>query len=180
MNKTKITNLVLVECFDQNDYLENQKKIYGSLNKILSSFDFDDNLSFAKEYIDNINSDIFLSNKKVLIYVLRLNQTPVSFLIYCDGRIDMLWTDFEFAKLGYATILLRAIAVELFGENVFEFSVEFDKENLIAENLFESFGKIENVKILEKTEKNGKKTYKFDIKSIKIDEILKNLKEFAI
>lgn len=180
MNKTKIANSVLVETFDQNDYLTNQKKIYDGLVKILDSFDYDSNLSSAREYIDNLNSDIFLNNKKVLIFVLKLNQTPISFLIFCDEKIDLLWTDFEFAKLGYATILLRYFATEIAKNGIYEFGAEFDQNNLIADNLFESFGKIENVKILQNDAKNGKKTYKFDIKNIKIDQILKDLQKFAI
>lgn len=180
MNKTKITNSVLVECFDQNDYLENQKKIYDSIAKILSSFDFDYNLPFAREYVDNLNSDIFLSNKKVLIYVLKVGQTPVSFLTFCDGKIDLLWTDFEFAKLGYATILLRTFAIDLVQKGVFEFASEFDEKNMIADNLFESFSKLENVEILENNTENGKKAYKFGIKNIKADKILQDLKQFAI
>ena len=65
MKKTKITNSLSVEKFDENDYLNNQKEIYDKLNKILNSFDFDENLSFAREYLDNLNGDIFLTNKKV-------------------------------------------------------------------------------------------------------------------
>lgn len=180
MNKTKITNSVAVECFDQNDYQLNQKKIYDDLTKILNSFDYDENLSFAKDYVDNLNGDIFLSGKKVLIYVLKVQQMPVSFLIFCEGKIDMIWTDFEFAKLGYATILLRAFAVDLHKQNVFQFAFEFDQQNLIADNLCDSFSKIENVEILQNSLKNGKKTYIFGIKNLKIDQILQSLKEFAI
>lgn len=180
MNKTKITNTISLHIFDENDYVANQKQIYDDLNKVLNSFDFDANLSFAREYLDNLNSDIYLNDKKFQIFELKINKTVVSFAICSGKKIDMIWTDFEFAKLGYATILLRLVAIEFFKQNKFEFCVEFDEKNLIAESLFESFGKIENVKILQKNEKNGKKTYKFDIKNIKIDEILKKLKEFAI
>ena len=40
--------------------------------------------------------------------------------------------------------------------------------------------KIENVKNSQKDTKNGQKLYNFDIKSIKIDQILQNLQNFAI
>ena len=92
----------------------------------------------------------------------------------------MLWTDFEYAKLGYATILLRTFAVELFKKNIYKFITEFDENNLIATSLFNSFAKIENVKNSQKDTKNGKKSYVFDIKLIKIDQILQNLQNFAI
>ncbi|MBO7508137.1 MAG: hypothetical protein J6T39_00640, partial [Clostridia bacterium] len=73
-----------------------------------------------------------------------------------------------------------AFAIDLVQKNVFEFAAEFDEKNLIADSLFESFSKLENVEVLKNNTENGKKTYKFGTKNIKIDKILQDLKEFAI
>ena len=179
MQKRKITNSISVEIFDENDFLNNQKEIYDSLKKILNSFDFDENLAESKDYLDNLNGDIFLESKKVEIFVLKQNRTPVSFAILSNKKLDMIWTDFEYAKLGFATILLRAGVIELFEKHKFEFCAEIKNTNLIAKSLFESFAKVDGV-VCEKQQKQNEINFKFNIEKIDTKKVMNDLIAFAI
>ena len=180
MEKLRLTNSLHVVMYNQNDYLQNQKQILTDLEKIVDSFDFDNNLEYTKEYLFNLNSDIFINNSKVKIFVLFLNKTAVSFVILCNDKLDLLWTHFDYAKLGYATILVRAMCVMLYNQNEFKFCVEEDDSNLIFGSLLNSFKKVEEIKFTEKVMKNGKKMLNFDIKNIKTDEILANIQKIAL
>ncbi|HAJ77792.1 MAG TPA: hypothetical protein DCO89_01830 [Clostridiales bacterium] len=180
MEKLRLTNSLQVFMYDQNDYLQNQKQILSDLQKVIDSFDYDKNLEQSKEYLFNLNSDIFLDNTNVKIFVLFLNKTAISFAVIKNQSLDLFWTHFDYVKLGYATILLRAMCIMLYNQNAFKFCVQEDNDNLIFSSLLNSFKKLEEIKFSEKTAKNGKKTLNFDIKNIKTDEILLNIQKIAI
>ncbi len=180
MEKLKLTNTLHAIMYNQNDYLQNQKHILFNLQKIIDSFDFDENMEQSKEYLYNLNSDIFINNGKVKIFVLYQNKTAISFVVLKNRKLDLLWTYFDYTKLGYATILLRAMCVMLHRQNEFKFSVKENDNNLIFASLLNSFKKVDGVKFNEKTIKNGEKILNFDIKSIKIDEILANIQKIAL
>lgn len=180
MEKLRLTNSLQVFMYDQNDYLQNQKHILSDLQKVIDSFDYDKNLEQSKEYLFNLNSDIFLDNTNVKIFVLFLNKTAISFAVIKNQSLDLFWTHFDYAKLGYATILLRAMCIMLYNQNAFKFCVQEDNDNLIFSSLLNSFKKLEEIKFGENTAKNGKKTLNFDIKNIKTDEILLNIQKIAI
>ena len=120
-----------------------------------------------------------MDSKKVEIFVLKQNRTPVSFSILSNKKIDMIWTDFEYAKLGFATMLLRVVAVELFEKEQFEFLVEIKNTNLIAKSLFESFEKIDGV-VCESEEKNDTTSYKFNFKNMDTKRVLQDVQKLAI
>ena len=178
MQKFNLTNSLTILEYDEADYLEKNKKICDILNKIFSGFDEDDNTSFAREYLDNLNGDIFLSKKKIRIFLLKQNTEYVSFLIFDNNQIKLIWTNNEYAKLGFATILLRATTTILFEDGVRHFDVEIEKENLIGQSLFESFGKVDGVVV--KRDEKAKIKYNFDIENIDVSKILQDIKNFAI
>ena len=180
MEKLRLTNNLHVNMYDQDDYLQNQKHILTELQKIVDSFDYDNNLEYTKEYLFNLNSDIFINNSKVKIFVLYQNKTAISFVVLNNCKLDLIWTHFDYAKLGYATILLRAMCVMLHKQNTYTFCVEECAENLIFSFLFDSFKKVEEIKFIEKNAKNSKKMLNFDIKNIKIDNILSNIQKIAL
>ena len=180
MKKIKITKTISMISYDENDYLNNQKEIYDSMIKIINSFDADQTAVLHKEYIDNLNGDIYLENKKVNIFLLKQNQIPISFAIFSNDKLDMIWTNFEYVKLGFATIILRVVATELKLLNISSFDAEVNSENLVAQSLFDSFAKVEGVEHMANNQENNKKTHKFDIKNIKNDKILQEIKDFAI
>ena len=178
MQKFNLTNSLTIFEFDEKDYLEKNKKICDILNKIFSGFDEDDNTSFAREYLDNLNGDIFLSKKKIRIFLLKQNTEYVSFLIFDNNQIKLIWTNNEYAKLGFATILLRATTTILFEDGVRHCDVEIEKENLIGQSLFDSFGKVDGVVV--KRDEKEKIKYNFDIENIDVSKILQDIKNFAI
>ena len=180
MKKLQLTKTLNLKTYNEDDFLQNQKQILDDIQKILGSFDYDNNLETAKEYLFDLNSEIFLNNKKVNIFVLYREKLPLSFAICADKKLVWIWTHFEYTKLGYATILLRALAFELKNEGVENFSVDIDTDNFVAQSLFESFSKIDKIKIFEKNERNGKKTCNFDIKGVNFDKILQEIENFAI
>ena len=180
MNKLEITKAVYVKHFNQDEFLTNQADILKDLNAIVDSFDYDVNLEYTKDYLCNLNSDIFLNNSKVDIFILYCNNEPVSFVVMCNNNVDLFWTNYEYAKLGYATVLIRAMSSMFAKEKKYNLTFKIDENNLIFSSLLESFKKVEGIKFIEKLAKNGKKTIKFSTKNINFEEILTKIKEMTI
>ena len=181
MQKLNITKSISVACFDEKDYISQNQKIYDDIKNILSSFDDDPLLTEAKDYVDNLNGDIFLTGKKVDIFLLKQNTQAVSFLIVEDDELKTIWTHFDFLKLGYATILLRAFAILQKSAGKTKIKCKVDDKNLVAENLFDSFSKVENIVVNKSNADNKTKIeYSFDFENIDEQKLLKDVQQFAI
>ena len=180
MKKLQLAKKMCIKQFDQSDFLTSQKIILDDLNKILDSFDYDQNLESSREYLCDLNGNIYINNAKVDIFVLYVCATPVSFAVCSQNKIDLIWTNYDFVKLGYATILLRLIAILLCDKNKYDFEMELSQDNLIYASLITSFSKVEGIKCLEERKKNGKILYKFNTKDINNKKILDEIQNYAI
>lgn len=179
MQKLDITNLLSVVCYDENDYVKKNKDVYAGIQKVLSSFDDDEMLSWCKDYIENLNGDIFLSGKKFEIFLLKQKRDVVSFAVLCGGNLDMIWTHFDFAKLGFATILLRAVAIFQKDKNCCKFCANVKKNNLIAQSLMDSFAKTQNIKCKKTELLDGSLKYAFDVCALDANRLLEDIKKMA-
>ena len=180
MQKIKIANsLTMVKC-DENDFIYSNKEVYDWLTKILNSFDDDENLGWAKDYLENLNGDIFIDGKQVVIYVLKQHSQPISFLIFDGKKISLIWTHFDYVKLGFATILIREAMVDLHKCGKTKIEIEIGKNNLIMQTLLESFSKIEGMKSVQNELKSGNICYKFDTEEVKTDKVLQQIQNLVI
>lgn len=176
MEKLQITNSIKVDIYDSQEYIQNNKQINDYLNKVLGSV----STFFARDYLDSLNGDIYLLDKKVSIFVLFEADEPVSFAIYSKksnitASLDLIWTAQEYQKLGFATMLIRASAVVLKQKNVATILAEADEQNEIFHNLLLSFSKVETIQSKQENRK-----FKFGIKGLNTNQILDNIKKFAI
>ena len=174
MQKINITKSILIVKFDQNDYISKNQKIYDDIKNILKSFDDDLLLNQTIDYIDNLNGDIFLANKKVDIFELKQNSKTISFAIFENKTLKTIWTDYDYLKLGFATILLRIIAVMQKANKTQSFNCVVDECNLVAQSLFDSFSKIDGVNAQKKSN-NKKIEYLFDFANIDEKKILNDI-----
>lgn len=175
MKIINISKSLKVSTYDENDYISFNKEINNDLNKILAYYGFEE----EKEYLENLNGDIFLKHKRIFIYVLFEDKEPISFAIFEKTKknkvsLQFICTKLEYTKLGFATMLLRASACNLKDNQIDEFVVK-NIDDLILKNLLNSFAKVDGV-IFEENEK----FYNFDIKNIKNEQILSEIKQFYI
>ena len=176
MEKIDITDSLAVEVFDSDDYINNLQTIYDDLKQIFES----QQNAKIRDFVDDLNSNIFLESKKVFIYVLKAGSDAVSFAILskisnASIKLDTICTHIDFEKLGFATILVRVLATHLKKSNITSIVADFEEENFAYQNLLFSFSKVENIKTTE-----GKNHYKFDIKDIDVDKILEDVKSYVI
>ena len=176
MEKLQISNSISVSCFDSQDYLQNNKQISDSIDKILGNV----STTYAREYLDNLNGDIFLQDKKVFIFVLYAAKEPVSFVIFSKKSnisvsLDLIWTVDEYKKLGFATMLIRASAVLLKQQNIASVFAKVESQDDVLYKLLESFSKVESLQ-----SENKENQFKFGIKEINTEQILSDIKKFAI
>ena len=176
MKTIEITQNVKVEIFDSNDYIENQQKVYSSLKDIFNS----QSSAIIRDFVDDLNSDIFLQNKKVFIYVLKVGDDVVCFAIFSKisnrtANFDCICTHRDFEKLGFATVLVRAGLVNLKQNEISNIVANFEEQNFAYQNLLFSFSKIENM--ATKEEENR---YKFDISNVDENKILQDVKNLII
>src|SRR5574344_1947837 len=149
MTTTNISKVLNVDVFDQNDYFNSQKEVDEILQKVLKSYKdgattFD--LYDAKEYLENLNSELFLQKLSAKICVLCEHKSPVAFAIFVssDGltcRLDQIWTKKDYLRFGLATILLRECALIAKGEGLKNIIASTKKGQETAQDLFDSFGK---------------------------------------
>ena len=175
MKIINISKSLKVSTYDENDYISFNKEINNDLNKILAYYGFEE----EKEYLENLNGDIFLKHKRIFIYVLFEDKEPISFAIFEKTKknkvsLKFICTKLEYTKLGFATMLLRASACNVKDNQIDDFVVK-NIDDLILKNLLNSFAKVDGV-IFEE----NKKFYNFDIKSIKNEQILSEIKQFYI
>lgn len=170
MQKLELTKSLSLTQHSGDEYIENHKAINDALLKISNGFE--------KDYIDNLNGDIFINNKNISIFVLKQNRTPIAFAVVGiknkNAQVEMICTANDYQHLGYATILLRALAVRLLNNGVKFLSVEH-QQNEIVKNLVSSFSKIEDVLVAEETEKY----FTFDISGINENKIIEDIKKIA-
>ena len=105
---------------------------------------------------------------------------PISFVIYSKKSnltiaLDTIFTNEEYLKLGFATILLRTSAIDLKEKNINSIIVNMQQDNYVFANLIDGFAKVEGNN-LTKTENR----YVFDIKNLNSEKIFQNIKKIAI
>src|SRR5574344_913424 len=187
MQQINLTKSLKIDVFDKNEYLEQNKEVNDTLKKVLSSYK-QKNDSFeqhdAIEYIDNLSGNIFFTKLEIKIFVLKSGQYPISFSIFSkksesSWNLQLFWTDSEYTKLGFATILLRCAVASLREDKAENIFVVADKKNIFANHLFESFGKVVGVGI-DKKEDKEKITFKFNIEKAKSENLIEDAKKLAI
>lgn len=176
MQKQNITNSIVLKIFNEKDLIIDHKNLIDMFYKIAGGY----NLGDMRETIDNINGDIFLFDKKVFAFVLEQNDEPISFAVFSKKSnhvvtLDIICTDIEYSKLGFATILLRLSAIELKSQNITHIIVDTKDQNEITEELLNSFSKVENVD----TQKDEKQS-RFDIKNMNDEKMLDDIKTMII
>ncbi len=170
MQKTELTNSISLNCYDENEYLQKHKEINDILNKV-----------FGGEYIENLNSEIFLTNKHVKIFTLKQKHTPISFAIFeiknNIANLDIICTHNEYTKLGFATILLRGAILSLTSENIY--TIRTIAKDEISQRLFDSLAKVEGVVAQQKEIDDGIE-YIFLTEYVNKEKILIDIKELAM
>lgn len=171
MQKTELTNSLAMMSYNEVEYIRNHKEINDNLLKISGNF--------ATEYINNLNGDIFVENKKLRIYILKQNRTAISFAIFKTinntATLEMICTQEEYLHLGFATILLRAVAIDLQKCNIRFLNFDKDEQNQILQNIIFSFSKVEGIDVAEDNEK----FVSFDILNVNQDKLLNDIKHIA-
>lgn len=175
MKEMKITNSLALKVYDSEDYVKNLQNIYAELKSVYDSWQN----ATIRDYVENLNSDIFFENKKIYINILMSGDDTVSFAIFSKKSnasviLNAICTHSEYAKLGFATILLRASACNLKDEKINEIIID-NNDDIILKNLLDSFAKVEGVEY-----KENEKFCKFCIKNIKNEQILSKIKQFYI
>lgn len=176
MKNIDVSGSIYSSVFDSDDYIKNHKQINKYLYNIIANND----INFAREYIDNLNGDIFLQGKEIYIYILFEDAEPVSFAIYSknsDAKVtlDLICTNMEYAKLGFATILLRISAIDIKDSEISTTICATEKYNEVLKSLLFSFSKVEGIVF-----KQHQNQYIFDVKNINSKQILSDIKKFAI
>lgn len=176
MEKLQISNSIKIDIYDSQDYIQNNKQINDYLNKVLGSV----STFYARDYLDNLNGDIYIQDKKVFIFVLFESNEPVSFVIYSKksnitASLDLIWTSEQYQKLGFATMLIRVSAAVLKDKNIATILAEATEQDEIFFNLLQSFAKVENIET-----KQEERKFKFGIKELDAKQILDDVKKFAI
>ena len=176
MEEIKISNSVYIKSFNSFDYTQNHKLVNQYLNCIIKDY----NSSIAIEYIDNLNSDVFLQDKKLFIYILFSVNQPISFAIFSKisntfAKLDLIYTAYEYTKLGFATIMLRTCAINLLQNKVNQILYIKNGKNEIIENLLSSFSKVDGVECSQIDNQ-----IKFNVEKINKNDILSKIKEFVI
>lgn len=95
-------------------------------------------------------------------------------------KISLIWTHFDYVKLGFATILIREAMVDLHKCGKTKIEIEIGKNNLIMQTLLESFSKIEGMKSVQNELKSGNICYKFDTEEVKADKVLQQIQNLVI
>lgn len=187
MQNIQISKSIKAKMYDANDLIFDNKNVTDNLLSVLKKEpNSQDNflLSGVQEYIANISSSIYLDNLKVKVFVLQMLNTPASFAIFEETsqsayQIKYVWTSVEFAKIGLASILMRASVANLIDAGAKKIAVSFEKDNLIAFDLFESFAKIEGIKT-QKSQKGQLQFFEFDVTGVDAKQLLQDVCQMAI
>lgn len=178
MKEMKLNKLYSVYCYDKDDYFANNKDVNDSCLGIISShesnnasYDFDK----AREYLENLNYNMYLDNMDTRIYVLKREGEPVSFALYNkientnDWVLELIYTHSEYTTLGLGTVLLRSSACDLRNNGAENIHTTVAKNNDASFNLHKSFSKVEGVKTSVDDVDNRLK-FMFNIKEMKTDK----------
>ena len=178
MKEMKLNKLYSVYCYDKDDYFTNNKDVNDSCLGIISShesnnasYDFDK----AREYLENLNYNMYLDNMDTRIYVLKREGEPVSFALYNkientnDWVLELIYTHSEYTTLGLGTVLLRSSACDLRNNGAENIHTTVAKNNDASFNLHKSFSKVEGVKTSVDDVDNRLK-FMFNIKEMKTDK----------
>ncbi|MGN1212570.1 MAG: GNAT family N-acetyltransferase [Christensenellales bacterium] len=176
MEEFEISKIHKVKVYESKDYIEKNKEVNDSFLNILSSYEYDNetfDITKARDYIENLNYEMYLSNLDTRIYVLSREDRPVSFAIYNriehtnDWVLELIYTHSEYVTLGLAGNLLRFSARDLkdrFGAENIHSTVA--KNNHASFYLHNSFSKVDGVKgTTEDCDSRFK--YCFDIRQMK-------------
>lgn len=145
MEEIIISSSIKIVLYNSDDFINNNKTISASLNSISKEY----NSAEARDYIDDLNGDIFVQNKKVFIYVLFVANEPISFVVFSKISntcvvLESIYTSYGYTKLGFATILLRIAITNLLKNKINSF-VYTQGTNEIMLNLLNSFGEVDGV-----------------------------------
>lgn len=175
MKKIKLSTLHEVNVYDSKDYIENNKEVNDSFVNILSSYEYDNadyDINKARDYIENLNYNMFLENLDSKIYVLQREDQPVSFALYNriqktnDWVLELIYTHSEHTTCGFATALLRLSAKDLKERfNAENIHTTVSHNNYKSMYLHSSFSKVEGVKVALDKE-STKSRFRFNIKNM--------------
>ena len=175
MQDLKISNAIKIVEYSSSDFIDNNKKIYDYLFNISKAY----NSSEFIDYLDNLNGDIFLQDKKIFVYVLFERNEPLSFAVFSKisntcVELDGIYTAYGYVKLGFATILIRTCAIMLKKSNINQIVFSGDGGQAF-ESLINSFKKVEGVKTTQ-----VKNKVRCEIKDINSENLFLQVKELAI
>ena len=193
MQNIKISKSLTAKAYDQNDVIFDNKNVTDDLLCVLKkepATQENFQLADTQEYIANLNSAIYIDKLKVKIFVLYSNLTPVSFAIFEQKNspifcLKFVWTSIDYAKLGFASILLRASVANLIECGAKKIVAEVLQSDKIADNLLESFSKIEEINTqktekFDKKEKVQKNVFEFDVSKLDDKQLLQDIVKMAI
>ena len=176
MDKIKISDIHSVVVYNRDDYFADNRKINSDCMSILLSHENNvrtTNLNEAREYLEDLNSNMYFDYLDAKIYVMYREKEPICFAIYNKIEkseswvLDLIYTHDEWTKLGLATALLRVSAKDLkenYGAE--EINATVNHKNLASVYLHQSFAKVNGVKVALDRMSN-RDVYHFDIRDMK-------------
>lgn len=176
MEKVQLNNLYQMDIYDNQDYFEFNKQVNDSCYEIISSHErnFVYDVDGAREYIENMNYNMYLNGLNARIYILKRENEPVSFAIYSNAKspenwkLDLMFTNQELTAMGFATVLLRASSSDLKQKGAKNFYVALSKNNIPGLRLLESFEKVDGVAV-KTAEVDQLRKFIFNILKMKVN-----------
>lgn len=184
MNKIQMNDLYDIEVYDNQDYIENNKHVNDCCADVLSTHERNIvcDVEKSKEFLDNMNYDMYLNNLVCRVYLLKRDDEPMSYAIYtktkndANWKLEQMYTNQEFTGLGYATVLLRASADDMKRNGVKNLCMVFSKQNIPANKLAESFDKVAGIRSKMADVENIKKCI-FNVENMKLKATKEQVEE---
>lgn len=188
MQITNISKSLSATEFNKDEFFEQQKDICELFKTILKTYKEKENtfdLHDAKEFISNLNSEIYLQNLSAKFFVLSEEKSPVSFAIFTSKdnvlwTLEQIWTKKDYVRFGFATMLLRVCAINILGSNGATIKMQTKTNQEIAEKLFDSFSKVEGIEQIKKQNNIGGNDYLFEIKNASVSAMQEAIQKLAI
>jgi GNAT superfamily N-acetyltransferase len=132
----------------------------------------ENNYQEARDYLEDLNSNMFLDDIEARIYIMYRGNEPISFAIYSkidktkEWVLELIYTHSDYTKLGIASALLRVSSAELKNScDAKLISSTVNKKNYPSISLHNSFSKVDGVKIASEDIGNRIK-FHFDVKNL--------------
>ena len=179
MKEFEIAKSHVMKVYDNTDYVEKNKEVNDCFVNILSSYEYDNesyDINKARDYVEDLNYKMYLSDLDTKIYIFYLEGHPVTFAIYNriehtdDFMLELIYTHSDYTTLGFATYMMRFAAKDLKERyNAKNIHTVVAKKNNPSLYLHKSFSKVDGVKTASE-DCGSKYKFRFDISELKTNK----------